>query len=239
MKVKFVIDKEYDKATAKHLLFNKWYTQEEVDFLDDTYKKSEQVLKISQKLYQKSWNEINEEFSKYVEKITGHKWAYPEYNCVLSVINAGTTNWGVSNKVMNWWKDNPYFMRRSVAHELLISHFFDIYNKRYLKEKLSLEQLRALNQKNKRYGEENMSPNQLWALAEIAACALTSLTPEVKKWWPWESQYDFGGYGLVEVRYPKMVKLRAELKQPFLKRKSFDDYMKKGFKLVRKYPDLV
>jgi hypothetical protein len=100
-------------------------------------------------------------------------------------------------------------MRRITAHELILSHYFEIYKRHYKKEKLT--------------------DKQVWMLAEIAAFALTSLTPEVKKFWSWDTEY------YTNHNYPELVKLQNKLKNVFLKRKSFDDYIKKGIDLVRKY----
>jgi hypothetical protein len=51
--------------------------------------------------------------------------------------------------------------KRVVAHETILSHYFEIY-RRY-------------------YTNENLKDGQVWALAEISAFALTSLTNEAKK----------------------------------------------------------
>lgn len=167
-------------------------------------------------MYQESWNEINDKFSRFVEKTTGYKWAYKNYKCIISIIEPGWANYGESNKIMRWWKDNPYFMRRITAHELIEVHYFEIYNKNY---------------KN-----EGLTEGQVWALAEIAAYTLTSLPKEAKKFWPWNTNY-MGSY-YQTTGYPQLDELRRKLKQPFLKRKSFDDYIKKGMELIKEYPKI-
>ena len=199
MKLKFVIDKKYDMKAAKALSVLRRYTKEDLDSMESIYQGSMKYLKLTQALYQKSWDEINKEFSDYVEKITGYKWAFKEYKCVISVINPGASNWGGSSIILRWWKDNPYFMRRITAHELIIHHYFEIYNRKF---------------KN-----EGLADEQVWALAEIAAYTLTSLPKEVKKWWPWNTNY-FGSY-YSNTGYPQLDELRRKLKQPFLKRKRF------------------
>jgi len=105
------------------------------------YKLSLKFLKLTVELYQKSWDEINDEFSSYIEEITGYKWSYDKYECIVSVIHKGISNWGTSSKIIRGWKENPYTMRRITAHELIISHYFKIYKKYYSKENLTNEQV--------------------------------------------------------------------------------------------------
>ena len=208
MKLKFIVDKKYDKGMAKDM----GAPEHVLKKIDLDYRTSKKFLELTTKIYQKSWNEINKEFSEYIEKTTGYKWFYPKYECVVSVIHPGISNWGHSPKIVRHWRENPYYMRRITAHELILSHYFEIYKRKYEKEKLT--------------------DGQVWALAEIAAWALTSLTPQIKKWWPWNTEY------YTNHNYPHIVQLQNDLKPIFLNRKNFDDYIKEGIKLVRKYPNI-
>jgi len=74
MKLVFVINKESDKSYAKDPKI--------IEYIDEQYKSKSQIksLETAKKQYQKSWNEINDEFSDYVEKITGYKWFYQNMN---------------------------------------------------------------------------------------------------------------------------------------------------------------
>lgn len=177
------------------------------------YNSSPRYLLYSKKEYQKSWDEINDSFSTYIEDVTENKWFYKIYYCIVSVIHPGISNWGYSNHILRWWTENPYTQRRITAHELILSHYFEIIRHHYREHKLS--------------------DNQIWALAEIAAFALTSLTDEVKKFWPWD---DSGYY--TDHNYPQIVDLHKRMKPNFLKRKNFDDYIKSGIKLVGEYPEI-
>jgi len=103
-------------------------------------------------------------------------------------------------------------MRRTTAHELILSHYFEIYKRHYK--------------------AEGLKDGQVWALAEIASFALTSLTDDVKKFWPWDTEH------YTNHNYPHIVDMQNNLKQPFLKRENFDDYIKKGISLVKKYPKM-
>ncbi len=204
MKLKFIIDKKYDKSFARD--------EKTLRYIDAQYKTSLKFLKLTKDLYQRSWNEINDKFSGYVEKITGYKWFYDNYECVISVVHRGKSNWGNGPKIIRGWAQNPYYMRRFTAHELIISHYFEIYKRHYKRE--------------------GLTDGQVWALAEIAAWSLTSLAPEVKKFWPWNTEY------YTNHNYPHVVELQNKMKTVFLKRKNFDEYIRKGIATVKKYPNM-
>lgn len=207
MKLKYVIDKKYDKQ------FLDMSSKVIRDNFDGIYKNSLRYLKYTQKQYQLSWDEIGQKFSRYVAKETGYEWFYPEYKCVISVANQGISNWGNAPIIVRGWKENPYSQRRITAHELILSHYFEIYRRHY--------------------SEYGLSDNQVWALAEIAAFALTSLTEDSKKFWPW----DFSGYYTTH-NYPQIVSLQKKLKTVFINRKNFDDYILAGIKMVKKLKDI-
>jgi hypothetical protein len=208
MKLKFIIDRKYDEEIAKGMGFS----EDVIKKISSEYKILLPVLKLTKTIYQKSWNEINDDFSKYIERVTGYKWSYPKYECVVSAAIMGASNWGDSSKIVRWWRENPYGMRRTTAHELILSHYFSIIKKNY--------------------SNEGLKDGQIWALAEIAAFALTSLTKESKKWWPWDAKY------YTNHSYQHIVEIQNKLKPIFLERKNFDDYIKEGIKLIKKYPDM-
>lgn len=206
MKLKFIIDKEYDKHFVKDQVY--------LDKIDKKYEinKKYKFLESAIDMYQKSWEEIGDDFSNYIEKETGYKWFYDTYECVVSVIHSGISNWGNAPKIVRGWEENPYFMRRITAHEMILSHYFEIYKRNYK--------------------EEGLTNGQVWALAEIAAFALTSLKPEVENFWPWNTEY------YTNHNYPHIVQMQNELKEVFLNCKNFDEYIEAGIKLVKKYPNM-
>lgn len=205
MKLTFVIDKKWDK----HFIADK----KKLPYFEKQYNESLKILELARKEYQNSWDEINGSFSDYIEKVTGYKWFYSDYECIISVIHRGITNWGYAPLILREWKEDPYSMRRITAHELIISHYFEIYKRHYKKEGLRVW--------------------QIWALAEIAAWALTSLTPNVKKWWPHDAEY------YTNHNYPQLVELQKKMKPIFLKRKNFNEYIKKGVELARNIPSQI
>lgn len=201
MRLKFIIEKEYDQRFA---------SKRQLAYLEEQYRLIPDKLEYSRREYQKSWNEIGQDFSDYIEKETGYPWFYKTYYCVISAVHSGISNWGNEPKVIRWWRENAYTQRRITAHELILSHYFDIYKHHY--------------------AGESLSDKQVWALAEIAAFALTSLHPICKSFWPW----DRSGY-YYNHNYPELVGLQKKLKPLFLKKKDFDEYMRVGIREVRKW----
>ncbi len=202
MKLKFIIDKEYDKKYVT--------SKKQLEDFEEQYGLIMKNMKYSQKEYQKSLDEIGQEFSDYIEKETGYKWFYKTYYCVVSAVHPGISNWGDEPKIVRWWYENAFVQRRITAHELILSHYFEIYKRNFK--------------------DFNLSDGQVWALAEIAAFALISLTSDVKKFWPW----DISGY-YYDHNYPQIVELQKKLKPIFLKKNNFQEYMLKGIKAVDKY----
>lgn len=205
MRLQFIIDKEYDLEFAQ---------DEQVALeLHEAYARDNDVLSYTVAEYQKSWDQINDAFSSYIERATEEPWAHANYTCVVSPVHAGISNWDGSDRIIRWWKEHPLLMRRITAHELILHHFFVIVHNHFL--------------------HEGLTDNQIWALAEIAAFALTSLMPEVKKFWLW----DISGY-YMNHNYPQIVPLQNLLKEPFLKRKNFSEYVRTGIAFVRQYPNI-
>jgi hypothetical protein len=226
MKLKFVINKEFDIEMTLHmhsLHMTSVIESEAISrkSLEEQYKKELPKLESKRKEFQLEWDKINDKFSRYVEKVTGYNWFYPEYECVLSFNIRGASNWG---KVI--WGDipkivrgydvptNSWYFTRITAHELILAHYFEIY-RRY-------------------YDKEGLKDGQVWALAEIAAFALTSLTPEAKTFWSNTEYY-------TNHNYPQIVELQNELKSTFIKtaaKGDFDSYIKKRIELARRYSDM-
>lgn len=210
MRLRFVIDEDYDIVMARQT--NKTL---DINHMKAQYAERMPDMLAKQKSYQSAWDEINDRFSSYIERATGYRWFYPVYECVLSFINKGISNWGHAPKIVRSYEEDPHKMRRITAHELILSHYFEIFRRHYK--------------------DEGLKDGQVWALAEIAAFALTSLTKEVERFWPGDTKY------YTNHNYPHIVELQNALKEPFLKsmtKGDFDDYIKNGIKLVREHPEI-
>ncbi len=202
MKLNFIIDKNYDKRFEN--------TKKKKQGLLKRYQNCAEALVYTTNEYQKSWDQIGNVFSDFIEKTTGYPWKHKVYQCIVSPTHRGISNWDGSNKIVRGWEENPLAMRRITAHELIIHHYFHIIKKYYYQEKLS--------------------DLHIWALAEIGAFALTSLTQESRMFWPW----DASGY-YTNHNYQSIVPLQKRLKQIFIQRRDFDEYIRKGIKMVKGY----
>lgn len=205
MKLLFIIDKKYDLQ----------FVQDERGELElcEAYGRDEEALAYTVNEYQKSWDKINDHFSDFIEAVTEQGWTHEKYFCIVSPVHPGISNWDGSDRIIRWWKEHPLLMRRITAHELIIHHFFAIVRRRF--------------------EQESISENQIWALAEVAAFALTSLRPEAKAFWPW----DTSGY-YTEHNYPQIVRLQQALTEPFIKMKKFSEYVHAGIIHVKKFPTI-
>ena len=203
MRLKFIIDKKYDLE----LISNKKDKKE----AEERYKRIGQYLKKTKMLYQKSWDQINEDFFKTTEEITGYPWKYKRYYCVLSPFFQGISSWG-ENKIVRSWKENPYTMRKITAHELLISHIFTIFERNFKEAKLTKK--------------------QKWALAEISAFAICGLERKMLKFWPWILEKE--KYPL-DHNYPELYSLQRKLKLIFQEKKNFKDFLEKSIKITKKW----
>lgn len=206
MHLRFVIDKEYDRQFVKG--------KKAKELLEEKYRCNARYMRYSQREYQKAWDEIDEAFSAYIERITGYPWFYPSYRCVVSATQVGISNWGEAPVIVRGWKEHPYTQRRITAHELILSHYFEIYRRHFATH-------------------VHLKDEQVWALAEIAAFALTSLTDEAKRFWPWDTK----GY-YTNHNYPQLVELQLKMKKKFIERKSFQGYIESGLRMVTAYPDI-
>lgn len=239
MKLKFIIDKKYDfkmilnllevddqavsTARTKNIGLAFIFSQKN-NFLSskkrreiikkivkEKYKRISQYLNKTRVLYQKSWDEINDDFFKTVQRITGYGWKHKTYFCILSPFHKGISSWG-GNKIIRSWRENPYTMRKITAHELLISHIFTIFKRDFKKK--------------------NLSDKQKWAIAEISAFAIAGLEKQMLKFWPWVSGEE--KYPLKH-NYPELYNLQKVLKPKYEKRKNFKGFLEEGIKIIKKF----
>lgn len=212
MRLKFIIDKKYDLETALSLSRVRNFKQRQIikKRTEEGYKRIGAYLNKTRILYQKSWDEINDEFFNTVAEITDYSWKHKTYSCVLSSFQRGISSWG-GNKIIRSWKENPYTMRKITAHELLISHIFTIFDRDFKKE--------------------NLTNKQKWALAEISAFAICGLEKKMLKFWPWISEKE--KYPLNH-NYPELYELQRILKPKYEKKKNFKEFLKEGIKSVKK-----
>ena len=76
---------------------------------------------------------------------------------------------------------------------------------------------------SKSFLKEEYKKQHLWALCELTTNAILGLTPELNKLWEKETQ----GYNKYLKNYKQLTPLKSKIKQIYLTRKDFKDYIKK------------
>jgi hypothetical protein len=237
MKVKFLIDKKFDVKTVYWILSSKDpagtasraksmgiplttarkfknKTWKEVQNLslklaDKRYCKHLGKMKESVANYQKAWNEIGQIFSKEIEKLTGKKWKFENYYVVVSAIHKGTSSRD-GNKVCRIFGEDPKAQLRVTAHELLMTHIWHILDTDYCS---ALDDYKG------------------WALNEITTTFILSFEEKLCQLWPSSSR----DYKVYLRNYPQLWEPREKLKEIWLGRKDFNDYMNKSISVLKTY----
>jgi hypothetical protein len=173
-------------ARAKEWLAVKGGVQ---DFVDQKYRSCMPYLRKTQRLYQKSWDEIDGAFFKRLTVLTGTTLKYHKYECVVSLFHEGVSNWN-GNKIARSWAKNSYTQRRVTAHEVVIAHFFDV--------------VRALND------SRSYSDKDIWQLAEVYAFTVNALDAKMHSFWPWEKKeidlsHNYPELILLQKKYEKII----------------------------------
>jgi hypothetical protein len=168
------------------------------------YKEILTFIKNSVVGYQKSWDNINDDFSSMVEKKTGSPWKFKKYFCVVSAYHEGISSWG-GNVIARRWSINADTQRPVTAHELALSHFWSI-----------LEE----NSASKRW-----SNNKKWEYSEILSWCLLGLDNDFHKFWPWQLKKH--SFPLCH-NYPQIVPLQKEMKKIYLASNNFVEFLGKS-----------
>lgn len=235
MKTIFIIDKPYDKRAVwqilhrydpsgtenraksmgiarkelEYILSKKKFNNKDHFFsglIENRYRINKNLLNKAVVSYQSAWNEINDLFSSEVGRVTGYRWKYSKYFVVVSPINIGVSSSG-GNKVVRSCFEDSYKQRRITAHELLMSHLWNVFDK-------------TLKSAKKR-------GIQLWALNEITTIAILSLEPFLNTIWG-------NKYENYLKNYPFLDNLKMKLKQLYINKANFIGYLNEGIKVVSK-----
>ncbi len=169
------------------------------------YKQNKGKINIRKRQYKKDWTKINKIFFKEIEKIIKYKWKYRKYEIVLSLFHQGLAPKGQPWIIVGI-EHSPKKCMRIIAHEILLSHLRYVFDKKYKK----------INQ------------NKLIILSEITANALLGLEPKLKRLWE-KLKYDE-----FLKTYPQLTRLKIKLKDIYLHKKDFKDYLNKAIKIIQK-----
>jgi len=187
------------------------------EIVEERYKKYHKQIEDALKSYQESWDEINDVFSERIEQITEHKWKFDEYLVVLSPFHPGVSNRN-DNKVIRWIFEDPKGQRRITAHEILMIHIWDILDEKF-----------SDYYKDPDPKEECEKIFHLWALNEITTVAILGLEPELNELWSEKSK----GFDPFLTNYPQLNVLKMRLKDTYLKKTNFQDYLNKSITLLK------
>ena len=167
----------------------------------EKYEKEDIIIDKAVVSYQKAWDKINDEFYNEIEKITETKWKFPEYKVVLSPFHPGIAN-RANNIVVRSIYEDPEDQKRITAHEILMVHIWSIIDDNYPEA-------------------ENDIGGRFWGLNEITTVMILGLEPNLNKLWTKQKQ----GTDNFLNNYPQLTTLREELKQIYINKKKFFDYL--------------
>lgn len=200
-----------DETTAERIGKGKWEdVKKEVNVLvRQRYQLVEKYLRVTHRLYQDSWNDINDIFFRFVAQKTKWGWENKNYQCVVSAFHRGISNWH-GNTIARIWTENHFIMRKFTAHELIICHIFSIFRR---DQKLN----------------NTLSDQQIWKIAEVAAWSMTGFESQLLRLWPWLlPQQRFP----VNHNYPNLVPLQLKLGEIYKKSKTFDRFLSRSIAIV-------
>lgn len=229
-KIDFIVDKEYDKMYifrmfqgndpaglasraysmgidydfAKEVQDAKNYSQikpELDELVNIRYNQIGNALQESVLAYAESWEPAIKDFSSVVTEITGYYWFHRKYVCVVSAFHPGVSNWS-GNKIIRIYGEKPIEQRRITAHEIVLSHIFQIVRKNY--------------------GRSEVDDNSVWKIAEITTVLILDDDRLLKYW----------GEGYVppnnwfsRSNYPQLANLENTLRTIYANRNDFDEYI--------------
>jgi len=169
----------------------------------ERYKKEEKTIDDAIVSYQRAWDEINGVFYGEVEKVTETKWEFSEYKVVVSPFHPGVANRG-NNIVIRWLYEDPEDQKRITAHEILMIHIWSIIDNNYPEAK-----------------SEIGGGGRFWGLNEVTTTLILGLEPKLNDLWTPKKQ----GVDNFLQNYPQLTELKEELKEIYINKKSFSDYL--------------
>lgn len=172
-----------------------------VDLVDTRYKKEGDAVRESIAAYQASWDRISDVFYTTIASITGQPWKFSEYKVVVSLFHRGVSNRD-SNVVVRLAGIDPHHQNRITAHEILMTHLWNIFDVRYPAAK-----------------EDPL--RHFWAMNEITTVCLLGLEPVLNALWTEETK----GTDRYLQNYPQLKTSKQELEKLYLEKKDFNGYL--------------
>lgn len=169
--------------------------------VDARYEKDGGAVRESIAAYQASWDRINGLFYTTIASITGHLWKFPEYKVVVGLFHRGISNRD-SNVVVRLAGIDPHHQNRITAHEILMTHLWNIFDARYP-------------------AAQEDPLRHFWAMNEITTVCLLGLEPVLNALWTEETK----GTDRYLQNYPQLKELKHALEEQYLKKKDFAEYL--------------
>ncbi|HLE11848.1 MAG TPA: hypothetical protein VI754_11400 [Bacteriovoracaceae bacterium] len=179
--------------------------------VEDRYKAIGDRLNLAQREFGERWSLLISPFSEVVTATTQQSWFYNQYICVISLFHPGLSNW-YGNKVAI--KYDQIYKHRILAHEIVLSHVFQVFRKFYTKDE--------------------MDDWHVWAFSEITAVLILD-DSKLKKFWP---DFPTAGDYFTHSNYPQLATLETELLSLFSNRQSFSNYVAQSFDVLKKFEHL-
>ncbi|KKR75431.1 MAG: hypothetical protein UU20_C0054G0001, partial [Parcubacteria group bacterium GW2011_GWE2_40_8] len=213
VKLNFFSDKQRDSELLKSIYLDKknladtiWpeieknygeINDKNIDlYVSKLYQSYGHFIEKTSKLYQNSWDEINDKFFELINKKTKLSSHFPVYDCHVTAFFHGLASWG-NNVVVRGWRENPFTMRKITAHEILIAYLWNHLRDIFL----------------------NDTEHKLWEISELIAWVMLSYDEDFIKFWPWF--IDRGGLQ----NYPKLATHIYETKEVYFSTKDFKDFL--------------
>ncbi len=172
-------------------------------YVEKKYAKYAKEIDKAIKNYQKEWNKIGQTFSDEIDKIAPYKWFYDTYYVVVSPFHPGVSSKG-GDKVIRGAFEDPKEQLRITAHEILMSHIWNILFELYPESEESAD-------KDMHY----------WAINEITTVAILGLEESLNALWTDKLK----GFDNFLSNYPQLNKLKMELKEMYKSKKNVKDFL--------------
>ncbi len=205
-----------DKETLSRMDNSDSYEEVMVIISEFTRKKNlenKEIIKLRLQEYPQEWNQIKQVFTQFIEEITELQWTYPTYTILLSCIHTGIILGWDQNKIVISTLDDGKTRLRLIAHELLMTHMWQYFNRNYEKQQET---------------DKNM---HFWALMEISAVFLLGLEQPIKNLWI--KRLQGAGEKFLQT-YPNILCLYRDLMPIYKGKRNFSEYANMAVDLVTK-----
>lgn len=171
-------------------------------FVEEVYKKNQSHFSIAKSRYPIEWEKISKVFYEKVESLTEVPWAFSEYRVILSAFHRGISNRDAKS-VFRWIFDDPKEHPRITAHEILMIHLWEVFERVF--------------------GKQTVEENEefFWGANEITTVAILGLEKDMDMLWSEEQK----GFNRFLLNYPHLEILKEQLKERYIQKISFQEYM--------------